>query len=137
MARFKAELPIDIIQSFEKLESSCEKMISEMTKAGAETVYKKAVINMRKSFKNSTDLEKCLKITKTYKTPSDGGVNTKIGIYGYLRGDKSKPAPLIANAREHGTSRGEKRKPFFKKSFVKTDIEKEMKKVQDKYLPKG
>ena len=120
MAKFKAELPIDIIQSFEKLESSCQEMIGEMTKAGAETVYKKAVVNMRKSFKHSADLEKCLKITKTYKTPSDGGVNTKIGIYGYLRGDKSKPAPLIANSREHGNSRGEKRKPFFKKSFVKT-----------------
>lgn len=137
MAKFKAELPIDIIQSFEKLESSCQEMIGEMTKAGAKTVYKKAVVNMRKSFKHSADLEKCLKITKTYKTPSDGGVNTKIGIYGYLRGDKSKPAPLIANSREHGNSRGEKRKPFFKKSFVKSDIEREMTRVQDKYLPKG
>ena len=47
MAKFKAELPIDIIQSFEKLESSCQEMIGEMTKAGAETVYKKAVVNMR------------------------------------------------------------------------------------------
>ncbi len=137
MAKFKAELPIDIIQSFEKLESSCQEMIGEMTRAGAETVYKKAVVNMRKSFKHSADLEKCLKITKTYKTPSDGGVNTKIGIYGYLRGDKSKPAPLIANSREHGNSRGEKRKPFFKKSFVKSDIEREMTRVQEKYLPKG
>ncbi len=137
MASFKAELPSDLIKSFEKLESSCSQMIGEMTQAGAEKVYHNVKNNMRKSFSNSSDLEKCLKITKTYKTPSDDGVNTKVGIYGYLRGDKKKPAPLIANAREHGTSKGEKRKPFFKKSFVKSEIEQAMNKVQDKYLPKG
>ncbi len=136
MSDFKAELPVDIIKSLEQLKSSCEEMIGNMTLAGAEVVYNKTVVNMKNSFKDSTDLEKCLKITKTYKTPSDDGVNTKVGIYGYLRGDKSKPAPLIANAREHGTSRGEKRKPFFKKSFVKKEIENAMAKVQMKYLPK-
>lgn len=136
MAKFKLELPVDIIKSFENLESSCQQMIGKMTRAGAETVYKNTVINMRKSFKDTKRLEKCLKITKTYKTPSDDGISTKVGIYGYLDGDKSKPAPLIANAREHGTSRGEKRKPFFKKSFVKSEIEQSMIKVQDKYLPK-
>lgn len=136
MAKFKLELPVDIIKSFENLESSCQQMIGKMTRAGAETVYKNTVINMRKSFKDTKRLEKCLKITKTYKTPSDDGISTKVGIYGYLDGDKSKPAPLIANAREHGTSRGEKRKPFFKKSFVKSEIEQSIIKVQDKYLPK-
>lgn len=136
MASFKVELPNDIIQGFEKLESNSQEMIGEMTRAGAETVQKKVIVNMRKSFKNSTDLEKCLRITKTYKTPTDDGINTKVGIYGYIRGDKSKPAPLVANAREHGTSRGEKRKPFFKKSFVKSEIEQAMLKVQNKYLPK-
>ena len=137
MANFKAELPNELIASFEKLQSSCSQMIGEMTQAGAKKVYDNAKSNMRKSFKKTDRLEQCLKITKTYKTSSDDGINTKVGIYGYLDGDKSKPAPLIANAREHGTSRGEKRKPFFKKSFVKSEIEQEMNKVQDKYLPKG
>lgn len=136
MASFKVELPNNLIKDIEKLESNCNRMLSEMTKAGAERVYHNVKSNMRKSFSNSSDLEKCLKITKTYKTPSDDGVNTKVGLYGYLRNDKTKPAPLIANAREHGTSRGEKRKPFFKKSFVKSEIEQAMIKVQDKYLPK-
>lgn len=136
MAKFKAELPNNLIESFQKLESSCQEMLGEMTQAGAKTVYNKAITNMRKSFKNTKDLEKHLKITKTYKTVSDDGINTKIGIYGYLNGNKKKPAPLIANAREHGTSRGEKRKPFFKKSFVNSEIEQAMLKVQDKYLPK-
>lgn len=135
MASFKAEIPADIISSFEKLESSCEEMLGNMTRAGAKVVYKNVISNMKKSFKDSSDLEKCLKITKTYKT-SDGSVNTKIGIYGYLRGDKKKPAPLIANAREHGTSRGEARKPFLKKSFDKRSIEEAMKKEESKYLPK-
>ena len=136
MASFKVELPNDLIKSFSKLESSCSQMISEMTKAGAEKVYHNVQNNMKKSFRDSSDLEKCLKITKTYRTPSDGGINTKVGLYGYLRGDKNKPAPLIGNAREHGTSRGEKRKPFFKKSFVKSEIEQAINQVQDKYLPK-
>ena len=46
------------------------------------------------------------------------------------------PVPLIAIAREFGTSSGEAKKPFFRKSFKKAEIEVEMKKVQDKYLPK-
>lgn len=136
MANFNAELPVEIIKSIENLQSSCKQMIGEMTQAGAKKVYNNVIINMRKSFKDSKDLEKCLKITKTYNTPSDDGINTKVGIYGYLRGDEKKPAPLIANAREHGTSHGEKRKPFFKKSFVKGEIEKEMLNIQEKYIPK-
>ena len=135
MASFKAELPAELISSFEKLESSCQQMIGDMTRVGAEVVYKNAISNMRKSFKDSSELEKCMKITKTYKT-ADGSINTKIGIYGYLHGDKKKPAPLVANAREHGTSRGEARKPFFKKSFNKKSIEEAMKKEESKYLPK-
>lgn len=46
------------------------------------------------------------------------------------------PVPLIVAAREYGTSSGEKKKPFFRKSFKKSEIEAEMKKVQEKYLPK-
>lgn len=46
------------------------------------------------------------------------------------------PVPLIVIAREFGTSSGEAKKPFFRKSFKKTEIETEMKKVQDKYLTK-
>lgn len=46
------------------------------------------------------------------------------------------PVPLIVTAREFGTSSGEAKKPFFRKSFKKSEIEAEMKKVQEKYLPK-
>lgn len=46
------------------------------------------------------------------------------------------PVPLIVIAREFGTSKGEAKKPFFRKSFKKTEIEQTMIKVQEKYLPK-
>ena len=87
MARFKEELPNDLIKMFQELDQDSEKMIGEMTKAGAENVYKNVLKNVPDSFKNS-NIMKCLKITKVYKTPSDGGINTKVGLYGYIRNKK-------------------------------------------------
>jgi hypothetical protein len=37
-------------------------------------------------------------------------------------------------AREYGTSRGEEKKPFFRKSFSKKEIEQAMMEVQDRYI---
>ena len=45
------------------------------------------------------------------------------------------PVPLIVIAREYGTSRGERKKPFFRKSFKKAEIEQAMMNVQKKYIP--
>ena len=91
---------------------------------------------MGKVFKSTRSLEKGLKITKVYKTPSDDGINVKIGFYGY--NDEGVPIPLIAQAREYGTSvngkQHEAKKPFFRKSFKKKDIEQAMQSVQDKYI---
>ena len=70
---------------------------------------------MKSSFKSTKTLEKGLKKTKTYKTISDDGINTKVGFYGYT--EDGTPIPLIAMAREFGTSSGEKKKPFFRKAF--------------------
>ncbi len=137
MADFVIELPNELIKEFETLSSNSEKMIENMTQAGARVVYDHVIKNMRKSFKTTKSLEEHLKITNPYKTPSDDGTNTKVAIYGYIDGDKKRPAPLIALAREYGTSRGEAKVPFFKKSFVKSDIEKAMLEEQNKYLPKG
>lgn len=138
MAKFDMELPLELIKGIKNLGDNSEKMLGEMTRAGAETVYKNVKTNMRKSFKNTKGLEKCLKLTKTYKTPTDDGINTKVGIYGYFVNEQGEKvaAPLVANARERGTSRGEKKKPFFRKSFKKTEIEQAMLEVQNKYLPK-
>ena len=132
MARFQSELPNDLIKEIESINKNSEKMFGEMTKAGAEVVYRLVKSNMGSVFKTTKSLEKGLKITKVYKTPSDDGINTHIGFYGY--DEEGVPIPLKAMAREYGTSRGEAKKPFFRKSFKKKDIEQAMLKVQDKYI---
>jgi len=133
MAGFNIELPNELIKSFQELEANTEEMLSEMTKAGAEVVFNQVKTNMKSSFKSTKSLEKGLKITKSYRTPSDGGINTKVGFYGY--NDEGIPIPLIAMAREFGTSRGEKKKPFFRKAFrQESEITNAMKKAQEKYI---
>lgn len=132
MAGFKSELPNDLIKEIESINKNSEKMFGEMTKAGAEVVYRLVKSNMSSVFKTTKSLEKGLKITKVYKTPSDDSINTHIGFYGY--DEEGVPIPLKAMAREYGTSRGEAKKPFFRKSFKKKDIEQAMLKVQEKYI---
>lgn len=132
MAKFKSELPNELMKVFEDLETNCDEMFGEMCKSGATVVYNNVKANMKKAFKSTRSLEKGLKITKVYKTPSDDGINVHIGFYGY--NDDGVPIPLIAQAREYGTSKGETKKPFFRKSFKKKDIEQAMQEVQDKYI---
>lgn len=136
MAKFSQQLPNELIKEFEQLSIATPKMMGDMTKAGAETVKRIAQNNLSKSFKSTDRLSKCLFVSKTYRTPSDDSINNKVMIYGYLDTEKKHPAPLVAMAREYGTSRGEAKKPFFRKSFKKNAIESAMKKEQEKYLPK-
>lgn len=149
MAKFKCELPTELINELTKLEKNTPKMMEEMTKAGAEVVRKNVISNMKSSFKDSGKLEPYLKVTRTYRT-KDGSVNTKVGFYGYYKkGSKtfsltSKkgetysydgiPVPLIVRAREFGSSSGEAKRPFFRKSFNKAQIESEMLRIQKKYI---
>ena len=141
MARFELGIPNDLMKVFEGLETNCDEIFGEMVEAGARVVHKNVLANMKKSFKSTKSLEQGLKITKVYKTPSDEGINVHIGFYGYVKGSKptkrhpnGKPIPLIAMAREYGTSSGEAKKPFLRKSFKKAEIEEAMKQVQDKYI---
>ena len=67
------------------------------------------------------------------KTKSDDGINTKVGFYGY--DDDGVPIPLKALAREYGTSRGERKKPFMRKAFKDTSaITDAMNRVQERYI---
>lgn len=139
MARFKAELPNDIIKDFEKVEKNTDKMLAEMTEAGAEVVYNNIKASVPSSWHKS-GIMKCLKVTKTYKTPSDDGVNTKIAFYGYFtnRNGEKIPAPLVANVTEFGRSNSPyPKKPFLRKAFKKSQIEKAMEQVQDQYIKRG
>ena len=129
-----------MIKVFDELETDAPTMMGEMCKAGAEVVYSKVVSGIKSAFSRTETLLKGLKVTKVYQTPSDDGINVHIGFYGYDT-DKptkaypnGKPIPLIAMAREYGTSSGEKKKPFFRKSFSKKDIEQAMLEVQSRYI---
>lgn len=130
MARFNAEIGNDILKDMASLEKNAPQVFGEMVNAGADVVLRNIRSNMRSSFKSTRSLEQGLGKTRVYKTPSDDGVNVKVGFRGY--NDKGVPIPLIAGAREKGTKRGEARKPFFRKSFNKSAIEGAMKNVEPK-----
>lgn len=139
MARFKTELPNDLIKEFEKLDKNTEKMLAEMTEAGAKVVLENIKSSVPASW-YSSNIMKCLTITKSYKTPSDDGVNTKVAFYGYFinKDGKKIPAPLVANVTEYGRHNSPyPKKPFLRKSFKKKEIEKAMQAIQDKYIKRG
>lgn len=133
MAKFDMQLPTDIIKDIEYINNNSDNIFGQMTKAGAETVYANVKTNIPNSFVGS-NIMNCLKITKIYKTPSDGGINTKVGFYGYFINENGveTPAPLVANVFEYGSSKFTK-KPFFRRSFKKAQIEKAMMEAQKQY----
>ena len=141
MARFHEELSLDLIKELEDLGANCTNIFGDMCKEGAGVVYENVFRNMGDVFESTKSLDAGLKITKVYKTPSDDGINVHVGFYGYVpdspktkRHPYGTPIPLIAMAREFGTSSGEAKKPFFRRSFKKKEIEQAMKLVQDKYI---
>lgn len=155
MAHFQAELPTDILKDFDFLQNNAIKIFGEMTRAGAEVVRKEIASNTRRVFKAKT-AEKMvhkLKLTRTYETPRDGGINTKVAFYGYIpRSDGKKvrikggtypgvPAPLLAALREFGAKGSGgmptefkeywTKKPFVRPAFDnRSAIEKAMLKTQ-------
>lgn len=138
MAKFEGEFGLELMQKFDKMGKDSERVFGEMVNRGADAVLRNIRSNMRGSFKSNRSLEAGLGKTKTYKTPSSDGIAVKVGFRGYSPTRRTKrfssgvPVPLIAIAREKGTKRGEARKPFFKKSFNKQQIEAEMKRVEPK-----
>lgn len=139
MARFNIELPNDIIKQFDSLDKNTTKMLEEMTEAGAKVVHENIKASVPQSW-YASNIMKCLKMTRPYKTPSDDGVNTKVAFYGYFinRNGERIPAPLVANVTEYGRSNSPyPKKPFMRRAFNKSKIEKAMQAIQDKYIPKG
>lgn len=133
MAKFEMQLPDEILKDIQYIENNTENIFGQMTKAGAETVISNVRTNIPKSFANS-NIMNCLKITRIYRTPSDGGINTKVGFYGYFINENGveTPAPLVANVFEYGSSKVTK-KPFFRRSFKRAQIEQAMLEAQQKY----
>ena len=132
MAKFELELPDSIIDDLDHIYLNCDEIFGKMTRAGAEVVMKNIKRNVPKSFLGSNIMH-CLYMTRTYKTPSDDGINTQVGFYGYFINKKGKkvPAPLVANVFEYGRSDATFTKhPFFRKSFRKDEVEKAMLQMQ-------
>jgi hypothetical protein len=139
MASFDEQLPTELMEQFEYLDKNTDTMLKEMTREGAKKVLANVKANVPASFRKS-GIMKCLKLTRSYKTPSDDGVATKVAFYGYFKNEDGTetPAPLVCNLFEYGRSNSPYPKhPFMRRSFVSSEIESAMKKVQDKYLPKG
>lgn len=134
MAKFELELPNEIIKQISDIYDNSEEIFGEMTRAGADVVNLNIEANVPQSIRDSKMMN-CLKITKTYKTPSDDGINTKIGFYGYFENKDGKivPAPLVANVFEYGRSSAPFPKhPFLRKSFKRKEIEEAMLKAQSR-----
>lgn len=140
MAKFNTELPLELMNEIERLSQNSEQMMNEMVEAAANEVYSEVDDNLSKAFKTTDSLRRGLRITKVYRVAGDDSVNIKIAFYGYdptkrtRRYPQGVPIPLIAMAREYGTSSGEKKKPFFRKAFKRKKIEDAMQRVQDRYI---
>lgn len=136
MAKFMKEIPNDLIKELEKLNKDTHQMLGKMTNKGASIVKEAVISNLPNELRNS-NFAKNVKVTRTYDTPSDNGVNTKVYISGYFtnKNGKSTPAPLVANLFEYGRSTSPfPKKPFFRKSFNKGKIEKAMLEVQKEFI---
>lgn len=112
------ELPDDLIKTFSSIEKNTDKMLGEMTKAGAEVVVNNVKANLPEGLKDLPSSN--ISLTKTYKTPSDDGINTKVVISGYFtnKNGKRTPAPLVANMFEYGSSKREYPKQPFLESLL-------------------
>lgn len=147
MAKFKLELPTEIIKQFETVNKNTTKIFGEMTKAGAEVVAS----NMRNNAPDT--INRHVKLTKVYRTPTNDGINTKAYVKGYIpfsnpnrkgftrKGGSGKsytstegvPAEFLANLYEYGRSTAPFPKhPFLRKSFKKKEIEAAMLQAQKK-----
>ena len=130
MARFTLEVPTEILKDVQKIYNGYDEVFGGMTKAGARFVEKTVKANLPEGLSSSKFFKKCIKLTRTYKTPSDDGINTKVVISGYFknRNGVKTPAPLVANVFEYGRSNGNPfpKQPFFRKSFKKSQIKKIM-----------
>lgn len=135
MARFVAALPDSVIKDFEKIGGNTEKIFGEMVEAGAQVAETNIIGNLPSGIRNSPGMMGCLKITKVYKTPSDGGINCKVGFYGYFTNENGQkvPAPLVANVFEYGRSNLPfPKQPFLRQAFNKGQIEAAMLAAQKK-----
>ena len=148
MASFDLELPDEIMKDFENIQKNTEEIFGAMTRAGARVVEGNI-----KSTVPLQEMAQHVHTSKTYKTPTDGGINTKVYLSGYLpfRGNrktfsrsghaggrvyvttKGIPVSFLANIYEYGRSGNPfPKKPFLRKAFKSEQIERAMLEEQRK-----
>lgn len=145
MARFDVILPTDVMKDFRKIYDNTEKIFGEMTRAGAEVALCDARANAPAVIAGHG------KLTRTYRTPSDGGINTKVTFTGYVpfsggrtefkrRGrsggkvyssTKGVPVEFLATLYEYGRSTVPfPKQPFLRRAFHAEKLTKAMLKAQ-------
>lgn len=145
MAKFSVVLPTDVINEFKRVYDNTEKIFGEMTKAGAQ-----AALQVAKSTA-PPEIAPYGKLTRTYRTPSDGGINTKVIFSGYIpfsdgrksfkrrgRGGgkvysttKGVPVDFLAILYEYGRSTHPfPKRPFLRNAFNQSMIANAMLKAQ-------
>ena len=132
MAKFEISLPTEIMNDMRKIYDNADDIFKAMTQAGAEAVMGNMTQFAPPAFKDS-NIMNCLRMTRPYKTPTDGGINTKVAFYGYFTNKNGEvvPAPLVVNVFEHGRSNLPfKKHPFVRKSFNRSNIREAMLKAQ-------
>lgn len=134
MALFECKLPTDILKDINFLEQNSEKIFGGMCKAGAQVVC-----SAIKKTAPHPAIASNTKISKVYRTPTDGGINAKVYFSGYIpkkdgRSFKRKsrktgstvyetaegiPTAFLAILYEYGRSgRPFPKKPFFRAAFL-------------------
>lgn len=153
MAIFESILPDKEIKEMKKIYGNTYEIFGGMTRAGAQV----ALNNMQSNAPTSS-IASHIKLSKTYRTPTDEGINTKVYISGYLsfsdpnrkyftrRGangqsystTKGVPIAFLAQLYEYGRSNGNPfpKRPFMRNAFNKAAIETAMLKAQ-KELSEG
>lgn len=142
MAKFTYEPPKSVIDEMRKLGLNIGDIMGAMTRAGAETVRRNIVTNAP-----LTEIGEAARLSVTYRTPTDGGINTKVYFKGYkpfsggrkyftrrnrvggkvYKTDKGVPISFLAQMYEYGRSDPTfPKKPFFRKSFKPAEIERVM-----------
>lgn len=145
MAKFKLELPTEVLKEIQSVHDNTGEIFGRMTEAGAKVVAENMKTNAPEI------LRSYVKITKTYRTPTDDGINTKAYVKGYIpfsnpnrkgftrKGGSGKtytstegvPAEFLSILYEYGRSTVPFPKhPFLRKSFKKKEIEQAMLEAQ-------
>lgn len=91
MAKLVVTMPDEIIRQVKSIDDNYDKIFGGMTDAGADVMMGYIQKGAKWAFgSKATNPLKALKKTKVYKTPSDGGINTKVAFYGYQKPKKKK-----------------------------------------------